>query len=105
MALDIVLVKEDLVTRLPSNGIESIETEKDFCLDIQTVAYDLGLTLIKTIDPYGVTLINQLQLDPLEKEINIMRGNPSINQRILDILQQAVDRARSLSCYILFVGD
>ncbi len=108
MAVDVYLfsIVMDMGVKLPSsNDIESFESDDDFYQNITTIATNLGLVLIQTIDPYGVTLINKQQLEPLEKEIQVMRSQPHVNHKILDILQQAVDKARELSCYILFCGD
>jgi hypothetical protein len=105
MALDIFMVKEDIVTRLPSD-IDSIEMDSnDFHDNIVKPATDLGCIFIPVIDMYGRTLINTVQRHYLEKEIQIMWQQPGISRSKLELLQQAVDTARDLSCYILFSGD
>jgi hypothetical protein len=105
MAVDILMIKEDMVTRLLSD-VDSIETDSnDFYNNVVKPANDLGLIFIPAIDMYSDTLINRLQIDPLEKEIQIMRKQPGVSHSKLDVLQQAVNTARNLSCYILFLGD
>jgi hypothetical protein len=34
-----------------------------------------------------------------------MRKQPGVSHSKLDLLQQAVDTAKNLACYILFFGD
>ncbi len=106
MAINIYIVKEDLVTKLPiSWTIDSIESDDDFYV-FKAKAKESGCYFIPTIDAYGDTVINELQIDPLVDEIKKLCSDSSINQKTLATLQQAVDAAKkSESHYILFVGD
>ncbi len=106
MAIDIYIVKEDLITRLPiSWNIDSIDSDTHFA-NFKYRAEQLGCYLIPTIDAYGNTVINELQVELVENEIKKLRSDSTINQKTLDTLQQAVDAAKkSESHYILFVGD
>lgn len=103
MAIDILFLNNDFKKMLIM--MDGIDSDDNFYYNVRKIAADNKLIFIESIDPYGVTIINKLQLDPLEREINIMRTLPDVNQKTLDILQQAVTTARKLSYYILFSGD
>ncbi len=104
MAIDIFILKADLLTEL-SMLIANIDSDHDFYLFKERSAA-LGCYFIPTIDAYGNTVINELQIELLENEIKKLRSDSTINQKTLDTLQQAVDAAKQAnSHYILFVGD
>jgi hypothetical protein len=107
VALDIFIVQDDLIKRQDPwiESIASDTSENLFYHNVQKIASGLGLLFIRTIDPYGVTLVNKQQLSPLEEEIKIVRRQPGANQHMLDILQGAIEEARKRSGYILFSGD
>ena len=103
MAIDILVVKEDLKTVVTQVG--SIEANQDF-YQLQRIARYMNLAFIATIDEAGDTIINQPQLYILASEIMKLRISREINHDLLNLLQAAIDAVKPYSCqYILFVGD
>ncbi|HZW61938.1 MAG TPA: hypothetical protein VFF04_06970 [Candidatus Babeliales bacterium] len=106
MAIDIIIVREDLITVMPeSDNLESIEINKAY-YRFRDLAKEMNLILLYSIDEAGITIINQPQQEILREEIQTIRKNPHSDQKILDIIQKALDYVGFYShLYIKFVGD
>ena len=103
MAINIFIVKEDLITTLVDCG--GITIDDDFYY-FHKVVNELSLPFTSTIDHAGVIVINPLQLKPLQEEINLLRLRHDINPEILDNIQDALNTVRPQERqYIKFMGD
>ncbi len=104
MAIDILIVKEDLNTAL--HVIDSIDINNDF-YKLRKAARELRYVLIATIDDAGETIINRLQLPFLQEEINALRLRADINHKILDSLEEGIRivNKQAPHFYIKFIGD
>ncbi len=103
MAIKITIVEEDLITAIPEFEY-SIDTES--LNQLQDSAQKMNLAFTSAIEKSGYTIINELQQDPFEQEIKLLRQNSKANPVLLDTLQQAINFARQGGCrYIKFTGN
>ncbi|HZW61932.1 MAG TPA: hypothetical protein VFF04_06940 [Candidatus Babeliales bacterium] len=103
MPIDIIIVKEDLITVIKE--FYGIKVNDDF-FKFRQIAREKQCSLIITIDYAGDTIINHLQVAVLKKEIQRLKEHSDINQHILDQLQEVADAVDiSKKEYIRFVGD
>ena len=60
-----------------------------------------------TIDPYGDTLFNQLQIPQIVNELSNLSGSLSegLNKKVNNLISFLKDTEISLDQYIVFVGD
>ncbi|HZW61934.1 MAG TPA: hypothetical protein VFF04_06950 [Candidatus Babeliales bacterium] len=103
MAINIIIVKEDLMTSIKAVG--AIEIDDDY-FKLRRIAYEEHCVLIYTIDHAGDTVINRLQVSMLKGEINKLRKRDDIAQSILDQLQKAAETVNfAQHQYLKFMGD
>ncbi len=103
MPINILLVEEDLTTQIKDLG--AIEINDNF-YELRNIAREQQCTLIATIDDTGNTIINQLQIEVLRKEVQHLRKHTQANQHLLDLLDSAAHATSNTSCeYIKFMGD
>ncbi|HZW61936.1 MAG TPA: hypothetical protein VFF04_06960 [Candidatus Babeliales bacterium] len=104
MAIDILIVKEDLNTVI--TYFHSIEPDQNY-YQLKRIARQLNLFFLSTIDEGGDMLINRLQAPLMIEEIKQLRGRTDIKQEILDEIDKALDYMliKGPHLYLKFFGD
>jgi hypothetical protein len=100
MAINVVVIDDDLITVITEIGkFEFSESERK-------VFAELNLKLLPTIDPHDITVMNELQIEPLEQEVGQLRSYGKTNENALTILEKAIKAAWYAPMhYLKFVGD
>jgi hypothetical protein len=93
------LVKEDLVTvKIDWGNVEFDDAMRE-------AIANLHLTLLSTFDPNGVTVVTELLLPALERELKQLSTYHDVNKKTLDLLWEIIKTAGlSVRQYVKFVG-